>query len=92
VALARQKDTWRESNGLPFSDDRRARGPPLRRWACVGSLLAARKRALAYPRLDPILAKSARGSELTGHWATTDDMIADLIAGGLSWRLAFWCY
>ena len=23
---------------------------------------------------------------------TTDDMIADLIAGGLSWRLAFWCY
>ena len=44
------------------------------------------------PRLDPILAKSARGSELTGHWATTDDMIADLIAGGLSWRLAFWCY
>jgi hypothetical protein len=37
--------------------------------------------------LDPILAKSARGSELTGHWATTDDMIADLIAGGL--MLAF---
>ena len=39
-----------------------------------------------------LLAIAGVGIILTGHWATTDDMIADLIAGGLSWRLAFWCY
>jgi hypothetical protein len=34
-----------------------------------------------------LLAIAGVGIILTGHWATTDDMIADLIAGGL--MLAF---
>ena len=34
-----------------------------------------------------LLAIAGAGIILTGHWATTDDMIADLIAGGL--MLAF---
>jgi hypothetical protein len=29
---------------------------------------------------------------LTGHWATTDDMLADLIAVGSCWRVALRSY
>ena len=39
--------------------------------------------ALAEKVFGALLAIAGAAIILTGHWATTDDMIADLIAGGL---------